>query len=406
MLVLSKGVNIEANVNTKPTDKSAIIWLSLAHLVNDAYATFLNSLMPFIAVKIGITMAIATVIMSIAQICASMFQPIFGFFADNILKRAFVFWGLIFGSIFVPLATNAPNALILTVFVALGNLGGSFFHPQALGFISRFSKGNFVSNMGIFISVGTIGFSLGPIISALVAEHFGLDKIPYTALFGIIIALLMFNYVPKLSDKNIKVEHKDFKESFKNILSNKSMLILMVIAMMKSLIVNSSMILLPFLWKDMGYSPSYIGVSLFLFILAGGTSSLFSAKLEAKIGAAKVFYISMTGTLPMMALFVLTYKSHPIFSVFVFVLTGFVTMLAQPVTMVMAQRILPEYRSIVSGFINGFSWGIVAVFLTIVGFSAQAFGIAKVLLIVSFVPAISSYLVKFLPNPVEIVKKY
>lgn len=357
--------------------------------------------MPFIAAKIGITMAIAAVIMSIAQICASLFQPVFGFFADNILKRTFIFWGLIFGSLFIPLAPNASNAIILTIFVILGNLGGSFFHPQALGFISRFSKGNFVFNMGLFISVGTIGYSFGPIISALITEHYGLGKISYTALFGVIIALLMFNYVPKLSDKNVKIEHKQFKESFKNILSNKYMLILITISMMKSLIVNSSMILLPFLWKDMGYSPSYIGTSLFLFILVGGFSSLLSSKFEAKIGASKVFYISMIGTLPLMALFLLTYRLHPIFSIFVFVLTGFVTMLAQPVTMVMAQRILPEYRSIVSGFINGFSWGIVAVFLTIIGFSAQAFGIAKVLFIVSLVPAIFSYIVKFLPDNVE-----
>ena len=76
-------------------------------------------------------------------------------------------------------------------------------------------------------------------------------------------------------------------------------------------------------------------------------------------------------------------------------------MLAVPVTMVMAQRLLPEYKSIVSGFINGFSWGIVAVFLTIIGFCAQAFGISKVLLVVAFIPAIFSYLVKFLPDKVE-----
>jgi len=382
-------------------NKKALGWLTWAHLANDTYAGFLNPIMPFVAVKIGITMAIATVIMSIAQICASMFQPLFGFFADNIVKRIFIFWGLIFGSLFIPFAPNAPNAVILTLFVVLGNLGGSFFHPQALGFISKFSKGNFVSNMGIFISAGTIGFSFGPIISALVTEHLGLDKIPYTALFGLIIALFMFKFVPKVSGTGIKIEHKEFKESFKIVLTNKYMIILMIVAMMKSLIANSCMILLPFLWKDMGHSPTYIGLALFLFMLLGGVGSFVSGKLEQKIGAKKVFYFSMIGTLPIMALFVATYKHHPIISVAIFVLMGFISMLAVPVTMVMAQRLLPEYKSIVSGFINGFSWGIVAVFLTIIGFSAQAFGISKVLLVVAFIPAIFSYLVKFLPDKVE-----
>jgi len=388
----------------KTSNKKALTWLSLAHLANDTYSGFLNPIMPFIAVKIGISMAIATLIMSIAQICASMFQPIFGFWADNMVKRVFIFWGLIFGSLFVPLATNAPNAIVLTLFVILGNLGGSFFHPQALGFISRFSKGNFVSNMGIFISAGTIGFSFGPIISALVAQYFGFEKIPYMSIVGIIIALFMFKSVPKISASSIKVNHIEFKESFRNVLSNKFMIILMAIAMMKSLIINSCSILLPFLWKDMGYSPAYIGFALFLFLLMGGLGSLLSGKIESLLGSKKVFYISMIGTLPIMALFVATYKSHPILSVTCFVMMGFITMLAQPVIIVMAQRLLPEYKSIVSGFINGFSWGIVAVFLTIVGFSAQEFGIAKVLLIVSFIPAIFSCLVRFLPDHVELKK--
>lgn len=356
--------------------------------------------MPFLAVKIGITMGVATVIMSIAQICASMFQPIFGFFADNIQKRTFIFWGLVFASLFIPLATNAPNAIILTAFVILGSLGGSFFHPQALGFISRFSNMNFVSNMGIFITAGTLGFSFGPIISALITQYLGLDKIPYTALIGIVLALFMFICVPRLSDTDTEVEQLDFKKSFIEILSNKYMNILMVTAIMKSLITSSCMILLPFLWKNIGHSPTYIGVALFLFMLAGGIASYISSQLEAAIGAKKVFYISMIATLPTMILFIATYKLHPIISLAIFVLMGFVTMLAQPVTMVMAQRILPDYRSIVSGFINGFAWGVVAVFLSIIGFSAQTFGIAKVLLIVSVAPAVFSYFVKFLPNSI------
>ena len=392
---------MEQEEQEKTINKRALGWLTVAHLANDTYSGFLNPIMPFIAAKIGITMAIATVVMAIAQICASMIQPIFGFFADNMVKRVFIFWGLIFGSLFVPLATNMPNVYLLTLCVILGNLGGSFFHPQALGFISKFSKGNFVSNMGIFISAGTIGFSIGPMLSALVAEHLGMDKIPYMSIAGLVIAIFMFKFVPKMSLTEKKIEHKEFIESFKIVLSNKFMIILIFVSMMKSLILNSCAILLPFLWKDMGYSPTYIGVSLFLFLLMGGLGSLLSGKIESAIGAKKVFYISMIGTLPVMALFVATYKSHPILSVAIFIIMGFLTMLAQPVILVMGQRLLPDYKSIVSVFINGFTWGVVAVFLTLVGFCAQEFGIAKVLLIVAFIPAIFSYLVKFLPDKVE-----
>src|SRR5574344_520820 len=386
-------------MNTKPNSKKAIAWLSLAHMTNDTYAGFLNPIMPFIAVKIGITMAVATVIMSIAQICASFFQPIFGFWADNIYKRTFIFWGLLFETMFIPIAPQANNIFILTLCIILGNLGGSFFHPQALGFVSKFAKeGNFVQTMAMFISVGTIGFAFGPIISSLMTQYWGLQKIPYTSFIGIILALFMFISVPKLSGIGKTIEKHDFGKSFKEILSNKFMLILIVTAMMKALITNSCTILLPFLWKGMGYKPAYIGTALFLFLLMGGLGSLVSGKLEAKIGAKPVLYISMIATFPMMFLFVETYKTHAVLSLFIFVLMGFVTMLAQPVTMVMAQRLLPDYKSIVAGFINGFSWGVVAVALTVIGYLAQNFGIAKVIFIVSFIPVLFAYLVHYLPE--------
>ena len=76
-------------------EKLPRIWLNGAHFVNDVYTGFLNPIMPFIAAKVGISMAIATVILSMSHIFSSLLQPIFGFFADNILKRFFVFWGIL-----------------------------------------------------------------------------------------------------------------------------------------------------------------------------------------------------------------------------------------------------------------------------------------------------------------------
>ena len=71
-------------------------------------------------------------------------------------------------------------------------------------------------------------------------------------------------------------------------------------------------------------------------------------------------------------------------------------MLAQPVTMVWAQKTLPEYKSIVAGFINGFCWGIVALCMSILGAVAQRYGIMNVLVALSVIPACSSYFIKYL----------
>ena len=75
----------------------------------------------------------------------------------------------------------------------------------------------------------------------------------------------------------------------------------------------------------------------------------------------------------------------------IFILLGLVQWMAVPVTMIMAQGVLPEYKSIIGGFINGFSWGVVAIAMTGIGFIAQAKGILPVLLVVALIPALLSY---------------
>ena len=383
------------------SEKSAIIWLCLAHLVSDVYSGFLNPIMPFIASKLGFTMALATVLIAIAQICSNMLQPIFGFFADNNLKRFFIFWGLILSAIFIPLSPCATSVVMLTVFMILGCLGGSFFHPQSMGYINIFSGKNCSNNMGIFVSMGSLGFALGPLLAAFITQTVGLEKVVYTSIPGAILALAMFLYVPKLSSTQNKPEHKSFSDSFKKIFTNSQMIYLMLISMMKSLVTTSSCILLPFLWQKMGYSPFYIGFALFLFVFAGSIGSFLSPKAERIFGSKPIIYFSMWGTLPILICFALTYKTMPIISLCIFATMGFVTMLAQPVTLVLAQKTLPEYKSLVSGFINGFCWGVIAICISGLGLVAQNYGIIRVLLVLTIFPVLTTYFVKYLKEDLD-----
>ncbi|CDE42836.1 fsr [Clostridium sp. CAG:768] len=381
--------------NNLPQNKKALFWLSGAHFINDIYTGVLNPIMPFIAAKIGISMAIATIILTISHIFSSLLQPLFGFFADNIVKRSFIFWGLILSSIFIPLSALAHNPFILVLFIIFGSIGSSLFHPQALGFASKFAqKDSAGKSMAVFVAMGTLGYSMGPVVSSAITQFLGMPKMPLMTFLGIVWALIMFSFVPKLSLSEKVINKINFKTAFKRILTNRKLNILNVIAMLKTMIMSACFILLPFLWKNMGYKPFYIGMALFMFIFAGGIGSLISGHIEKNIGAANVFYISMISTFPLMILFILTCSSHPTLSLGIFVIMGFITMMATPVTMVMAQNVIPEYKSIISGFINGFSWGIVAIAMSLLGFIAEKFGITNVLIFVSIIPAVCSILVK------------
>lgn len=372
------------------------IWFCGAHFINDIYTGFLNPIMPFIAEQVKISMPVATIILSCSHIFSSLLQPYFGFFADKMKKRAMIFWGLLFTSIFISLAPAATSIPLMILFIILGSIGSSLFHPQSLGLISKFTSTNLSKNMGMFIAAGTLGYSVGPLLSSTIAQCFGLGKMPFLCILGIIWASLMFKFVPKFSDESTVKINIDLKQAFVEILSNKKLNILNIIAMLKSLITTSCSILLPFLWKAEGYSKFEIGLALFCFLFLGGVASLLSPKAEKKIGTANVFYISMITTFPMMILFMFTYKTMPTISFVIFALMGFITMFATPITMSTAQNVMPQYKSIIGGFINGFSWGVVAIAMSIIGYVAQATSIVPVLVILSAIPAICSCLIKYL----------
>ena len=375
--------------NNNPNKKTQI-WLCAAHFTNDIYTGFLNPIMPFIAEQIKISMPVATIILSCSHIFSSLLQPYFGFFADIIKKRAFIFWGLLFTSIFISLVPVSSHIWIMILCIILGSLGSSLFHPQALGFVVKFSNSNTVKNMGMFIACGTLGYAMGPLFSSTIAQYCGLNKMPFLSIIGIICALCMFLCIPKFSDIKTPAPKIKLKKAFAEILTCHKLNILNIIAMLKSLITTSCSILLPFLWKSMGYSKFQIGLALFIFTFLGGISSILSPKVDKIIGTANVFYISMITTFPLMLLFMFTYKTHPVISFVTFAVMGFITMFATPITMSMAQKVLPQYKSIIGGFINGFSWGVVAIAMSMIGFIAQSTSIAPTLAVISALPAIFS----------------
>lgn len=379
----------------KKTNK-AVAWLSAAHFTTDTYSGFLNPIMPFIAAKIGISMGIATMLLSISQLFSQLLQPIFGFFADSIYKRGFIFWGVLLTAIFFPLTSCANNLWALAIFMIIGSTGVSIFHPQGIGFVVRFTKEDFAKSMGLFLSLGSIGYAFGPFIAASITQYFSLEKIGYTSIVGVILAFLMFACVPKISNIDKKPEKKNIVEVFSAIFSNTQIKILILISIMKALISSSCAILLPFLWKDYGHDAFYIGTALFAFMLAGGIGSLVSPKFEKWLGTKEIIYVSMLSMPVLMTIFVFTYKVFPVIALIDFVLMAFVLMLATPITMVLAQRELPQYKSIIGGFLNGFCWGVVGVLLSGIGFLAQKFGILQMLFIAGIIPAFCAYFVKYL----------
>ena len=379
-------------------NKKVINTMSLGHFTTDAYSGFLNPIMPFIAAKIGITMAIATILISVSNLTSSLSQPFFGYIADKWQRRFFIFWGMMMASIFLSFLGLANNIYMLIVCLIFGHMGVAFFHPQATSIVSNYSEntGN-AKEMSIFIALGTFGFALGPAISSGITDIWGLEKLPYACFVGIIVAFILLKNTPKLSSLSIKKPDVSLFVALKNIFKNKPVAVLVVASIVKSFVVSSFQIILPFYWKSVGFNVSKIGIILFLFILAGALGVISSPFVERKLGVRKVFYLSLLTILPLGIIFYLL-KGEGIIAFIAFIMIGYFSFLATPVNMALAQKLMPEFKSMISGFIGGFSWGVIGIVLPLISLIAEKTGIMFVLLVMTIIPAIFSFYIRYLPN--------
>ena len=235
--------------NTQQENKKAVRWLTFGHGVVDSYSGFINPILPFIVANIGSTLGAATCALSVSQLFSSMMQPFFGYIADKWRKRFFIFWGLILASVFMSLTGLVQNIWQLALCLVIGGLGVGFYHPQATGFAARFSGKNLAKNMSIFIAAGTIGFSIGPIISSYITNTFGVTKLPFAMVWGIVFAFFALVCVPKVSHIKEEKHNVSFKTALKDIFKNNTVRILIMVSALKSLVTSSFSILLPFYGK-------------------------------------------------------------------------------------------------------------------------------------------------------------
>lgn len=386
-------------------DIKSVRWLQYSHFVIDCYPGIIAPLLPFIAVKINAPMAAAMLIISISNLTSYLFQPIFGYLADKYQKRFFIFWGIILASVFIPLIGMAQNIVALTFAIILGEIGVGFFHPQATSFLPLFCKNAEQSklNMGIFLSMGSAGYGVGALVATRIYDLFGSEAMVYLSIVGVFSAISMFLFIPKVSkDPSQKKLSIPLKECVIEIFSHKIERTLVFASIVKSMMITSFFMITPFYWKSIGFSASKIGVISCLFEVTSTIGMIVSPKIEKNVGTRNIFYIAFLLILPTAVLMKFMIGINLYIAVFLYSLIGFLAFLTQPVNVVMSQKLLPKYKSMISGIIGGFTWGIVGIMLPLLSLFSQKVGILTGLVTLACIPVIFCYWVRIIPEkPIE-----
>ena len=347
---LKKGV-VRA---TSGADVKVIFSLTLVHFMGDFYASFINPLLPLFVERFSLTLAEVGLITGIARILAFIVQPSVGYMADRYHGRLFIFGGLLLSIVFFPLVGLAPSFLLLVLFISLGSIGASMYHPPCAGLVSTYAGRRPALSMSVFILGGTLAFGAGPLFITSIVQLYGLNVTPYTMVLGLGVMVFLFLTVPNPGKE--AVSKLGFIGSLRDVLGTswKPIALLWVIMVLRAFVGQSFMTFIPVLYDREGYSLVSIGTMISLFTVGGAISGLLAGHLSDRWGYKPIFFVSHG--LATVSLFLLLVLPGDWVFLNAFV-AGFMALATLPLGVAMGQELAPKGKSMVSSLMMGLAFG-------------------------------------------------
>lgn len=369
--------------------------LTLIHFTGDLYGSFISPLFPVFIDKLGLTLTQVGIITGTMRLLSFVIQPTVGYLADRYQTRSFIFSGLLLTIVFIPLSGIAPNFWVLLLFVALGSVGSSMFHPSVTGMVPVYAGSKVSFSMSVFNTGGTMAFGLGPLFITWYVTKFGLTALPLTMIAGLIILAILLIIIPKPQSEGLS--RSGFLAALKESLGNtwKIIALIWLVMFIRAIVGQSFLTFIPVLYVQEGFSVVSAGGIYAVFILAGTLSGLLSGHLSDRIGFKPVFLFSFLFMAPALLLF-MQLSGNWVYGGAI--LAGGFILAPLPLGVTMAQTLAPKGRSMVASLMMGFAYGLGGAITPIVGKLADTFTIRPVLTAMACLPLLALPVIALFPR--------
>jgi FSR family fosmidomycin resistance protein-like MFS transporter len=384
--VAPPGASVPARV--APLVSGALALLMVAHFTNDLYVNYLPALLPLLAEAHGLRLGQAGLLISISTLTGSLWQPVFGYLADNTRPRAVAAAGLACTALGAALLGVAPSYLWLAVVTMVHGVGMAVFHPQSAGFVHLLSGERKGTGMAVYIMAGQAGQALSPMIAAYVAVRAGLPWVAATVVPALVVAVVLARVVPWQQRVTRSAGGRAgltsaLRENARGLAR------LMALIMSRATVVHCMLALLPFLYRARGAPATEGAAVLTAMILAGAAGGMVAGYLSDRLGRRPVLFVSFAVATP---LFLAGIHMTGPAAIALLALGGGALFGSSSLVTVEAQSLLPAHASMAAGLMMGVSMGIGGVLVGPVSALAQAFGIIPVLTVVGLLPLPGSLL--------------
>jgi FSR family fosmidomycin resistance protein-like MFS transporter len=382
-------------INRNQTNLKVLFALTLVHFTGDFYSAFTTPLFPAFMEKLDLTLAQVGFIAGLNRFLSFIVQPIAGYLSDRYQGRAIILGGLLMAVVFIPLSGIADSYWMLILFISLGSVGSSLFHPSVAGMIPLYAGPRKGFSMSVFNTGGTLAFAAGPFFITAVVAAWGLAVMPATMVIGLMVMIYLWVVVPSPQSEGMASLGLvgTLKRQFGAVW--KSIFLIWVVMVLRAVVGQSFMTFMPVLLVSRGYSLVSGGAMITLFTLAGTLSGLMAGYLADRKGSRPIFLVSHLLMTP--ALLVMLWLPGAWIYAGVAV-AGFFVLATMPLGVTLAQELAPGGRSMVSSLMMGLAYGLGGAMAPVVGKLADLYSIATVLWAVAFIPLVTIPLILFFPK--------
>ena len=360
----------------------------------DGYGNVLAPLFPLLMPKLNLSLASAGILTMLFQIAASVSQVGFGHLADRWRPRLLLIAGPALAVSVLSLVGLATSFGMIAAILIVGGLGCAAFHPPAAALAHRLGGDRPGFSMSVYISGGTLGFAIGPMMFAPVAQHFGLSWTPLLSLPGLIVVALFVSRVPPLETHGASGGGLQSLRPYARPLA-----LLYTIVVLRTLTSLAISTFVPVMLTRRGWSVSAAAATVSLYLFGSGIGGFSGGPLADRYGPRRVIAWSLVAATPVLfgALFLTGWP----FAV-ALAIGGLFLQSTLPVNVTFGQALAPVSAATVSSLMMGFAWGTGGFSVPMVGYVADRVGIEHTLMGLSLIPLAAAACAIPLPSGVVV----
>lgn len=377
-----------------------VLAISLCHFINDMLQSLLPAVYPNLKTALGLSFTQIGLVTLVYQVTASILQPLVGAYADKRPKPFALPVGTLFTLTGLVVISMSHQYGILLAGASLLGVGSSIFHPEASR-VARMAAagGRHGLAQSIFQVGGNAGSAIGPLAAALVVIRWGQTSLACFALLALLSTVLLWNVAlwyrqDGLARLNAGARRSGAKTLPRGKVRGAIAILVALVFSKYVYLVSLTNFLTFYLIDRFAISVQAAQLQLFAFLAAVAIGTIVGGPLGDRFGRKYVIWFSILGTLP----FALLLPHADLFWTLPLTMTiGVILASAFPAIVVFAQELVPGRVGMISGLFFGFAFGIAGLGAALLGWLADAAGIAAVYRLCAYLPLIG-LLAAFLPN--------